>query len=151
MTPRFPVLAPAFFVAAIGAAFVTFPATAQDAPATAAPARNIPADPWPRKIDLANASVLLYQPQVNKWEGNQLDFRAALAIQPVGAKEETFGVIFATTRTQVDRVARTVVFENLRITKTDFPTLPDRGAAYTAELQKNVANDVRPISLDGLE
>jgi len=111
----------------------------------------IPADPWPRKVDLANASVLVYQPQVNKWEGNQLDFRAALAIQPVGAKEETFGVIFATARTQVDRVARTVVFENLRITKTDFPTLPNRGAAYAAELQKNIANDVRTIALDRLE
>ena len=127
------------------------PAAAQSTPAAAAPAQNIPADPWPRKIDLANASVLLYQPQVNKWEGNQLEFRAALAIQPVGAKEETFGVIFATTRTQVDRVARTVVFENLKITKTDFPTLPNRGAAYTAELQKNIASDVRTISLDRLE
>ena len=51
----------------------------------------------------------------------------------------------------MDRVARTVVFENLKITKTDFPTLPDRGAAYTAELQKNIANDVRTIALDRLE
>ncbi len=135
-------------IAVIAAVFAV-PASAQAAPAPSAP--KLPADPWPRKVDLANASVLVYQPQVSKWEGNQLDFRAAVAIQPVGAKEETFGVIFATTRTQVDRVARTVVFENLKITKTDFPTLPDRGAAYTAELQKNVANDVRTIALDRLE
>jgi len=121
----------------------------QGAPAATAPA--IPADPWPRKVDLANASVLVYQPQVNKWEGNQIDFRAAVAIQPVGAKEETFGVIFATARTQVDRVARTVVFENLKITKSDFPTLPNRGAAYADELQKNVAASVRTIALDRLE
>ncbi len=58
---------------------------------------------------------------------------------PTGAKEETFGVIFATARTQVDKVARTVVFENLKITKTDFPTLPNHGAAYTAELQTKLA------------
>ena len=133
---------------AIGASLPA-PAFAQAAPA-AAPS-NIPADPWPRKVDLANASVLVYQPQVNKWEGNQIDFRAALAIQPVGAKEETFGVIVATARTQVDRVARTVVFENLKITKTDFPTLPNRGAGYAAELQKNIASDVRTIALDRLE
>ena len=31
-----------------------------------------------------------------------------------GAKDETFGVIFATARTQVDKVARTVVFENMQ-------------------------------------
>ena len=76
---------------------------------------------------------------------------AALAIKPTGAKEETFGVIFANARTQVDKVARTVVFEDLKITKTDFPTLPNRGAAYTTELQKEFAKTIRTISLDRLQ
>ena len=58
-----------------------------------------------------------------------------MAIKPAGAKDETFGVVFATARTQVDKVTRTVVFENLKITKSDFPTLPNRGAEYAAELQ----------------
>ena len=53
---------------------------------------QLPADPWPRVVDLTNAQVLVYQPQVNKWDGNQIDFRAALAIKPAGAKDETFGV-----------------------------------------------------------
>ena len=117
--------------------------------ATVAPAK-LPADPWPRAISISSAAVLVYQPQVNKWQDNQIDFRAALAIKPTGAKEETFGVVFATARTQVDRVTRTVVFENLKITKADFPTLPDRGAGYTAELQKKMASDVKTISLDRL-
>ena len=111
--------------AVFGASTTAFAQAA--APAAAA---KLPADPWPRDVGLTSAAVLVYQPQVNKWEGNQIDFRAALAIKPTGAKEETFGVIFATARTQVDKVARTVVFENLKITKIDFPTLPDRGAAY---------------------
>ncbi|MFO1398111.1 MAG: hypothetical protein U1F48_13700 [Burkholderiales bacterium] len=120
------------------------------APRSPAPP-GLPADPWPRDISISNAAVLIYQPQVNKWEGNQIDFRAALAIKPTGAKDETFGVIFATARTQIDKVDRMVVFENLKITKSDFPTLPDHGAKYAAELQKRVAADVRTISLDRLE
>ena len=105
-------------------------ASASAAPAASAAARAAPpADPWPRVVDLSNGQALVYQPQVNKWDGNQLDFRAAVAIKPVGAKDESFGVIFATARTQVDKVARTVVFENLQVTKSDFPTLPNRGAA----------------------
>jgi hypothetical protein len=60
-------------------------------------------------------------------------------------------VVFATARTQVDKVARTVVFENLKITRSDFPTLPDRGAAYAAELQTRLAADLRTISLDRLQ
>ena len=53
-------------------------AEAQGAPATT----TIPPDPWPRVIDLSNGQVLVYQPQINSWNGNQLDFRAALAIKP---------------------------------------------------------------------
>jgi len=124
------------------------------APAAAPGARppaGVPADPWPRVVDLTNGQVLVYQPQVGKWTDNQLDFRAALAIKPAGAKEETFGVIFASTRTQVDKVLRTVTFENMRISKIDFPTLPDRGAAYVPELQTEFAKSVRTIALDRLE
>src|SRR5947207_15871204 len=117
-------------------------------PATA-PA--LPADPWPRDISLSNAALLVYQPQVNKWDGNQIDFRAALAIKPTGAKEETFGVMFATARTQVDKVARTVVFENLKVTKSDFPTLPDHGVAYATQLPKRFASVLKTIPLDQLE
>ena len=110
-----------------------------------------PPDPWPRVVDLADGQVLVYQPQVNKWADNQLEFRAALAIKPDNAKEETFGVIFASARTQVDKVLRTVTFENLRISKIDFPTLPNHGAAYASELQTAFTKSVRTISLDRLE
>lgn len=128
-------------------------ALAQGAPAasTAKAAANLPADPWPRDVSIANAAVLMYQPQINSWVGNQIDFRAALAIKPGGAPQETFGVVFATARTQVDKAARTVVFENLQLTKIDFPTLPDRGAGYMSALQAGLAQRLRTISLDRLE
>src|SRR4029453_15188268 len=82
------------------------PAWSQPTKNSAASAAPIPADPWPRDISISNAAVLIYQPHVNRWEGNQIDLRAALALKPTGAKEETFGVVFATARTQVDKVAR---------------------------------------------
>src|SRR4030095_3374765 len=65
--------------------------------------------------------------------------------------EETFGVIFASARTQVDKVLRTVTFENMRISKIDFPTLLDHGAAYAKELQTEFAKSIRTIALDRLE
>jgi hypothetical protein len=60
-------------------------------------------------------------------------------------------VIFATTRTQVDKVLRTVTFENLTISKIDFPTLPNHGAAYAAELLTQFAASIRTMSLDRLD
>src|SRR6185295_5879618 len=67
------------------------------------------------------------------------------------ASGQDFGVMFATVRTQVDRALRTVVFEDLRISKIDFPTLPDRGASFSQELGKEFAAKVRTMSLDKLE
>jgi len=124
-------------------------ALAQSAAPAGAP--SLPADPWPRDVSISNAALLIYQPQVNSWNDNQLDFRSALAIKPTGAKEETFGVVFVTARTQVDKVERTVVFENLKITKLDFPTLPDHGASYLPALQARLSSDVKTISLDRLQ
>ncbi len=149
---RLPLFASTIAVAGVAIFAISGPLFAQaKAAPSAAPAAQLPADPWPRVVDLTNGQVLVYQPQVNKWEANRIDFRSALAIKPTGAKEETFGVIFANARTQVDKVARTVVFEDLKITKTDFPTLPNHGAAYTTELQSEFAKTIRTISLDRLQ
>jgi hypothetical protein len=123
------------------------------APAAAPPpnAATPPAPPWPRVVDLTTGQVLVYQPQVTSWTDNQLALRAAMAYKADGSKDQSFGVVFATARTQVDRVQRTVVFENFTITKLDFPTLPDRGAAFGPELTKEVTSKVRTMPLDALE
>jgi hypothetical protein len=114
-------------------------------------AQTPPPDPWPRDASLPDAAVLIYQPQVESWNGDQLKFRAAIAIKPTGAKEETFGAIFATARTQVDRVARTVVFSSFTITKHEFPTLPNNGAAYVSAMQTTFGDALKTMSLDRLE
>jgi preprotein translocase subunit SecB len=55
------------------------------------------------------------------------------------AKAEAFGVIFATTRTQVDKVLRTVTFENLQISKVDFAAV-EVEAAQGAERTDRVSS-----------
>ncbi len=112
---------------------------------------TLPADPWPRNIALSNASVVVYQPQVESWDGNQIQLRAAVSVKPAGSQTPSFGAVFATARTEVDRVARTVVFNDLAITKSNFPTLPDQGAAYAAELKSKLGAATRTISLDRVE
>ena len=86
MTPR--TLAARFAVCATAlCAISTLPAAAQNAPAAPAAARSaLPADPWPRKVDLANASVLVYQPQVNTWERQSARFSRG-GRDPAGRRE----------------------------------------------------------------
>jgi len=110
-----------------------------------------PGDPWPRQFKLKNAAVLVYQPQVDSWEANMLNFRAVVSITPTGSKQEILGVIWATARTQVDRVSRIVALEDMKLTKSNFPTLPDNGASYMRALQQQFVPQKRTISLDRLQ
>lgn len=115
-----------------------------------APAVNpftLPADPWPRKIQVGDQTLTVYQPQVESWSGNQIAFRAAVAVKPPGQGEEVFGVVQAQSHTQVDRVQREVILEDLKIVKAQFPTLPTEGE----ELTKAFGSAVRVVPLDRLE
>jgi len=118
-------------------------ATAQPAPA------NV--DPWPRVFGLNTVTLRVYQPQVEKWEGNRLDFRAAVEATPGDGKTGSFGVIWGTARTEVNRPARLVTLEDLRLTRSNFPTLPDKGAAYRGELERQISGSARTIALDRLQ
>ena len=129
---------------------VAFAASLAAAPPASKPVASPAPDFWPREVKLTNAAILIYQPQVNSWVDNRIDLRAALAIKPDGVEREAFGVVFATAHTRVDKATRRVALEDLRITKSDFPTLADRGAAYAADLQKRFAVGVHSISLDSL-
>ena len=42
-------------------------ATVPAASATDNAVNPLPADPWPRQINLSNATALMYQPQVSQW------------------------------------------------------------------------------------
>ncbi len=124
-------------------------AAAQKPAANAAPLRT---DAWPREVRVSNAtSAIVYQPQISQWVGDRIDFRAAVAIRAAGKTDENFGVVFASARTRVDKSARTVVIDRIEITKSDFPTLPDHGAAYSAELGRRFASAVRVVALDQLK
>jgi hypothetical protein len=109
------------------------------------------ADAWPREIRLASAMLRVYPPQVSRWADSELDFRSALAIKPDGGGADTFGVVFATARTHVDKVTRTVMLDGFKVTRVEFPALPDKGAAYAAEIGAKLAGVARTVSLDRLQ
>jgi hypothetical protein len=117
--------------------------------APAAPAA--PADPWPRDVTLTGADALIYQPQVESWQGNALAWRAAVAVRPTGEKNETFGVVWGTARTDVDRVTRTVELNDVVVTKSNFPTLPQQGATYLPSLRTALVSTLQTMALDSLE
>ena len=129
------------------------PAAVPTSPAPGPPvtAQPLPADPWPRDVTLANADVLIYQPQVDSWQGNALSWRVAVALRPSGTKDETFGVLWGNARTEVDRTTRTVELEDVIVTKVNFPTVPNNGEAYLAGLYGALKGALATMALDSLE
>jgi hypothetical protein len=105
-------------------------------------------DPWPRQVALADATALVYLPQISAWKGNQLTFRAAVAIKTSGSNEETFGVIWGNARTGVDRLTRTVTLDELTLTQARFPTVADHGREYLRQLRSRLPTVMATMSLD---
>ncbi len=108
-------------------------------------------DTWPRQVAMDNATALVYLPQVNSWEGNTLSFRAAVSVKKSGSNDATFGVVWGTARTSVDRLTRTVMLGNLSLSQVRFPTLADDGLAYLQELRKQLPPVMATMSLDLLQ
>ena len=142
---------------AVAAAFAALPQAAfaqtdvPPPPSLSAPAGSVPVDPWPRDMKLSNAHVVVYQPQIDSWTGNQLKFRVAIGLKPNDAKTETFGVVSGSARTSVDRGSRLVDLDDFGVFEVTFPTLPDNGRAYTHELTRAVESALATISLNRLE
>ncbi len=117
----------------------------------AAKGPEAPADPWPRQFKLGKATILVYQPQVESWTGNAINFRCAIAITKGDPKDDVFGVIWAKARTQVDKVSRIVSLDDLAVTRRDFPTLVDNGIFYLFALRTQLGPGQRTVSLDRLQ
>ena len=108
------------------------------------------ADPWPREIPISGGTMTVYQPQVDSWDGGFLKLRAAVAVKPTGG-EEVFGIVRVSAHTLVDRSTRMVTLFNVSLLQIDFPTLPDHGQKYFADLGRFLPAGTKQVSLDRLQ
>ncbi len=68
-----------------------------------------PAEPgWPREITVAEGSIVIYQPQPERLDGNALSSRAALSVTLTGSTTPSFGVVWVTSRVDTDLDSRSV-------------------------------------------
>src|SRR5882672_7015559 len=114
------------------------PAAAQDQPDMAGSTETASAGPpegqelpkWPKQIPSGDDTIVIYQPQVEKWEGNTLEARAAVAVESKAAPQPTLGVIWLSAQTEVDKEQSLVALTNVQIPKSSFPSAPDKADQY---------------------
>ena len=106
---------------------------------------------WPRVAKTGETTINFYLPQLDSWDGRLLEAHAAVSIQPSAKAQPVFGVASVAADTQVDKGARQVTLENLRIEKVHFPSATSQEAAYQKLLQQQIPSKVRTLELDRLE
>src|SRR5215469_17876719 len=87
-------------------------AQASSPPPTAA--ENVDS-PWPREIESGDEQVMMYQPQLEAWEGERLGAYAALSVTKKDNKPK-YGVVWFQARTEIDKVNRQVTLDDFEVT-----------------------------------
>ncbi len=114
-------------------------------------ATAVAADPWPRQLVSGGTTFSVFQPQYERWEQGRLEGRAAVAVENAASPQPTYGVIWFSARTEVDKDTRLVTLEDLTVSKADFPTAPDGGAGHVAALRQALAGPPLTLALDRLQ
>jgi hypothetical protein len=144
------------FLALAVAAVIAFSTAswAQSAPSTIQNQEVAPAGDeltWPREFQDGGATVDIYQPQIEKWQGVDFETRSAVAITPVGSNAPVYGVFWMKARADVDKAARIVTLNDIQVTKAKFPSVPERQNEYLALIRKHVPAVSKTVALDHVE
>ena len=119
-------------------------------PPSSAPEPGLSAGVWPRQFQTGDATVEVYQPQIDSWKGNRLEARAALSIKPASGPTQ-YGVIWITARTDVDKAQGLVTLEDIKVTRASFPGMPQRTNDLLRLIRQHAPAGVRVIPLAQME
>ena len=102
---------------------------------------------WPR-LHTANGNTLItYQPQVDVWKDfKEVDWRMAISLTPAGGKPAV-GVVELHGQTTVDNDKKMVLIYNIKIKKTNFPSLSPAVAAQMDQLVRRFLPPAVTITL----
>jgi len=89
---------------------------------------------WPRDFDHGGQRIEIYQPQIERWAGDQISGRAAIAIAAQNGSP-TYGVAEFSADADIDKTAGLARLRGITIGKVDVPTDPAAAAGLQAALQ----------------
>ena len=86
---------------------------------------------WPKEIQTDQGLVVVYQPQPQTLNGNELSGTAAFSITPSGKQDPMFGALFFTANLEIDRDQHIYFLRSAAITRIRFAV-----ADSTIDLEK---------------
>jgi hypothetical protein len=106
---------------------------------------------WPREIDTAKGLVVIYQPQLDRFEGNAMEARAAVSITPKSRTEPVFGAVWLKAHVATDFDTRTVEIVDVQVPKVKFPdATEEQEQEFSEHLAQQIPTWDLSLSLDRL-
>ena len=106
---------------------------------------------WPREFQSGSTTFTVYQPQLESWKWRDLSGRAAVSVKDAVSPLETYGVIWFTAKTNVNRAENLVTLEDITITRGNFPATPDKADQYLQALRASAPRQMADLSLAHLK
>ncbi len=76
---------------------------------------------WPREIEVERGTIVIYQPQIESFEGNDMQARAAVSVQTGEMAGPVFGTVWLAARVETDMDERTVEVVDITVRRIRFP------------------------------
>jgi hypothetical protein len=103
---------------------------------------------WPRQIVKPGGTLIIYQPQIDNWSNfTSITWRQAFQLTPTAGKE-VVGAMSFDGMTSVDHQTRMVLFFNIHVLNTYFPSIPPPAAAQMDQLVRTFVPPDVNISLN---
>jgi hypothetical protein len=106
---------------------------------------------WPREIDISNAVITVFQPQMETLKDNQLTCRAAVSVKRDNEDKTDYCAIWMKASLDTNKETRIVKLKDLEITKIAYPDVSENvKESLGGIIRRNILKADWEISLDRL-
>lgn len=104
---------------------------------------------WPKMIQTEDSRIVIYQPQLEKFNANKLTARSVVSVTGPNAAEPVFGVLCFTSQVETDRDNRIVTLTDINVNKVIFPDMQaEQKNKLDATLKSEMPKWTLQMSLD---
>ncbi|WP_199710542.1 autotransporter [Noviherbaspirillum cavernae] len=111
-----------------------------------------PETPWPYTVKAGDATLTVYQPQLDSWDGYRLMARVAVAAARGQPPRSQYGIVTVEASTHTDKGTRMVTIDQAKIVQSEFPSATSsQASAWSSAIARELTGKSRTIALDRLE
>ncbi len=104
---------------------------------------------WPKVINTPEATITIYQPQLESFEGNRLTSRFATSLQSSEREEPVFGAVWVEAGMETQRDERMVRLISIETVRSRFPNAkPEEEKWFADVLKKEIPSWDISLSID---